>query len=245
MRWHEIFWFRSSTSSPIKMLPPPILTRDQVRQFDQIAIERFGIHSLVLMENAARAATDILCQKTAKSSSVILCGPGNNGGDGLVMARHLHLRGWSCKVILLAEREQMTPDARSNFEILCKTRVPVVAGLSISTEAFRQQIGGFDWIIDAVVGTGAKPPLRSPHREFIQMANLQKAKRMAIDIPSGLECDSKLEKQENGVVFNADLTVTFVAPKPVMQTTTGSSLCGETKVVDIGAPQEVFGLLSE
>ena len=144
-----------------------ILTRDQVRQFDRIAVERFGIHSLVLMENAARGATDLLCQRSGNASAVIRSGSGNNGGDGLVMARHLHLRGWNCKVILLAKREQMTSDARSNYEILCKTRVPVLNGLDMSPEAFEHQIQGFDWIIDALLGTGAKPPLRSPHREFI------------------------------------------------------------------------------
>lgn len=240
-----IFVVRHSPKCRIKMMSSSILTRDQVRQFDRIAVERFGIHSLVLMENAARAATDLLCQRSVNASAVILCGSGNNGGDGLVMARHLHLRGWNCKVILLAEREQMTPDTRSNYETLCKTRVPVLNGLAMSPEAFERQIHGFDWIIDALLGTGAKSPLRSPHREFIPIANLQKSKRLAVDLPSGLECDSVLEKQGIGVVFKADLTVTFVALKPVMQTTTGSSLCGEIKVVDIGAPLEVFDFLGE
>ena len=120
----------------------PVLSRQQVREFDRIAIEEFGIQSLVLMENAARAATDILCNQRGKKSAVILCGPGNNGGDGLVMARHLYLRKWTTKVILLASREKLSQDSAANLRILAQTAVPVLEGAEFSAEALEVEFAG-------------------------------------------------------------------------------------------------------
>ena len=220
-----------------------VLSRRQVRQFDQIAIQQFGIESLVLMENASRVAADVLCERATETSAVILCGPGNNGGDGLVMARHLHLRGWKTKVVLLAEREKLSHDSMSNLRILAHTTVPIVEGVSFDRQRFEPELQGFAWIVDAILGTGASPPLRSPLNEFVRVANAQSAKRMAVDIPSGLDCDSDQADLENEAIFNADLTVSFVALKPVMATDTGKTCCGEIRIGDIGAPQEVYELL--
>lgn len=224
---------------------PALLSREQVRQFDRIAIEEFGIESLVLMENAARGATDVLCELASETSAVILCGPGNNGGDGLVMTRHLHLRGWKTKVILLTDRQKITQDSTANLRILAQTSVPIVDGSEFSGNELENQLQGFAWIVDAMLGTGAKPPLRPPLDEFVAIANRQPCRRMAVDIPSGLDCDSDQAEAGNGAIFNADLTVTFVAMKPVMRTDTGKAHCGETRIVDIGAPPEVFDRLDD
>ena len=201
------------------------------------------IESLVLMENASRVAADVLCEHATEASAVILCGPGNNGGDGLVMARHLHLRDWKTKVVLLAEREKLSQDSMSNLRILTHTTVPIVEGVAFDRQRFESELQGFAWIIDAILGTGASPPLRSPLNEFVRVANAQSAKRMAVDIPSGLDCDSVPTDSENEAIFNAELTVSFVALKPVMATDTGKTYCGEIRIGDIGAPQEVFELL--
>lgn len=226
------------------MTNPHILSRDQVREFDRISVRRIGIPSIILMENAARAAADVLCQCSTNPNAVILCGPGNNGGDGLAIARHLHLRKWHCSVVLLFETEKLKGDAKVNYQILQKTKVPISDGLRLSPEEFEQKLNGTDWIIDAILGTGAKPPLRSPMAEFVQIANRQTARRMAIDISTGLDCDQQNDGQENGVIFKADLTVTFVAQKPVMATATGIAHSGAIKVVDIGAPPEVYDYLA-
>ncbi|MGI9515492.1 MAG: NAD(P)H-hydrate epimerase [Pirellulaceae bacterium] len=216
-----------------------VLTRQQVRQFDQIAIHRFGIHSLVLMENAARGATDFLCAESGgqAGSVVIFCGPGNNGGDGLVMARHLHLRGASSKVILLADSEKLTQDSAANLRILQQTAVPVTESPRPEFNQLTRILEGADWIVDAILGTGASLPLRPPLDELLPGLNDHPARRMAVDIPTGLDCDTD---QASPAAFNADFTATFVALKPVMLTPTGKQLCGDIKIVDIGAPPETF-----
>jgi NAD(P)H-hydrate epimerase len=222
-----------------------VLSRRQVREFDRLAIQQFEMPSLVLMENAARAACDVLEQQTGERSAVILCGPGNNGGDGLVMARHLHLRGWRTKVLMLAESGKLSPDAEANRRILSHTRVPVLAAAGFSDSRLETGIANHAWIVDALLGTGAQPPLRSPMNEFVEIANRQAARRMAVDIPSGLDCDADTPQAAGGTIFRAHLTVSFVALKPVMLTDTGKRYCGEIRIVDIGAPPEIFGLVED
>ena len=170
-----------------------ILSIQQVQKFDQIAIQQLGIHSLVLMENAARGACDELerfsterWESEGPRSAVILCGPGSNGGDGLVMARHLHLRGWKVKVILLAAAEKLSQDAGVNLRILRHTKVSIVqageAPVGPSGKCFDELVG-FDWIVDALLGTGAKPPLRQPMANWVKASNDCQCSRMAVDIP--------------------------------------------------------------
>ncbi len=223
-------------------MAPLVLDRHQVRQFDQIATDQFEMSSLVLMENAARGASDVLCQRASEHSAVILCGPGNNGGDGLVMARHLHLRGWRTKVLFLTDSRKLSPDSAANLRILRHTAVSLAEAAAASVERFQQEIQGFAWIVDAILGTGSRAPLGEPLDRFVLVANDQACGRLAIDLPSGLDCDGR---GVPGTVFRADLTVTFVARKPVMQTATGKKYCGEITIVDIGAPPEVFAMLDD
>ena len=256
---------------------PAILTAEQVRKFDRIAIEQFGIPSIVLMENAARGATDALCRfarcseretapdevDAANPTAILICGRGNNGGDGLVMARHLHLRGWNTHTILLANPESLSPDSTTNYRILRQTEVPIAildlaeAESNLAISQFRNLLqtlisdGCSDsiWLIDAILGTGAKLPLRPPLGQLIQIANEQTARKMVIDVPTGLDCDSTNQWEEQGgdqqgdPVFKAELTVSFVASKPAMETPAGIRHCGTIKIVDIGAPPEIFDLL--
>ncbi len=216
---------------------PRVLDRRQVRQFDKIAIEVFGMHSLVLMENAARGATDVLCDAGIEGPVVICCGPGNNGGDGLVMARQLHLRGYSPRVLLAGDVAKLSQDSQANLRILKQTSVPILEGLHWTEKQWETQLQDADWIVDALLGTGATPPLREPYDRVVSRLNQINARRMAVDIPSGLDCDSD---RVDGAIFNAVLTCSFVALKPVMLTETGQQYCGQIKIVDIGAPPEVF-----
>src|SRR6476659_825235 len=103
----------------------PILTRDQCREIDRVAIDEYGMSGLVLMENAGRGCVDVLERLGIDGPVVILCGKGNNAGDGFVIARHLEIRGYSCRVLLLCPPHELRGDGATNFAILQNTNVPV------------------------------------------------------------------------------------------------------------------------
>jgi NAD(P)H-hydrate epimerase len=227
---------------------PKILSRDQVRRFDEVAIREFGMSPLVLMENAARGAVDFLCEQQGPTpaSALIVCGPGNNGGDGLAMARHLYLRGWRVSVSLLPHR-RLAPEAEANLAILRRTGVAIHAADCLSETGRDTLVGLADWLIDAMVGTGARLPLGEPYRTWIGVLNRAPGRRMSVDIPSGLDCDATGfpagRGDDDSLVFRADITATFVAAKPVMETVAGKPFCGLIRIVDIGAPPEVLNHL--
>lgn len=225
---------------------PDVLTRRQVREFDRIAIERFGMSGLVLMENAARGAVDLLCrlQGDTRANTVILCGPGNNGGDGLVMARHLHLRGWTVSVLMVGDKKPLSGDAQVNFGILTRTAVAIRTLDEVAVDGLAGLFADCDWIIDALLGTGSRPPLRPPFADVVKAANRGNCRRFAVDIPSGLDCDRGMEGADpDSPVFSAEATATFVAAKPGMLSKYGKMACGSITIVDIGAPPEVFDFL--
>ena len=152
------------------------LSSRQCQQVDRRAIEEFGMSGLVLMENAGRGATDVLVglMKQAQPSTasqgpvVVCCGGGNNGGDGLVMARHLDLRGYAVQVLLWADPTKLTSDAAANFEIIQKSDVPLtVFGTDHDGQLLASILGPASWIIDALLGTGARgeprPLGHAPH----------------------------------------------------------------------------------
>jgi NAD(P)H-hydrate epimerase len=222
------------------------LTRRQVRDFDRIAMERFGMSGLVLMENAARGAVDFLCrlQGNACGKTVILCGPGNNGGDGLVMARHLHLRGWAVSVLMVGCEGPLTGDAQVNYGILTRTAVAIRTLDEVSVDGLAALFADCDWIIDALLGTGSRPPLRPPFAEVVKAANQADCRRFAVDIPTGLDCEGGSEGADpDSPVFSAEATATFVAAKPGMLSKYGKTASGSITIVDIGAPPEVFEFL--
>jgi len=126
-----------------------MLTREQSRTVDRIAIDEYGMSGLVLMENAGRGVTDRLCELGIAGPVVICCGKGNNAGDGFVIARHLNLRGYEPCVLLWARPEELVGDAAENFRILQKTRVPVTVVEEETDAWLAEQLGGADWIIDA------------------------------------------------------------------------------------------------
>lgn len=236
-----------SIPSPTPSNHARVLTRDEVRRFDQLAVSRFGIHSLVLMENAARGVADILTLhfgNTASYAATIYCGPGNNGGDGLAVARHLHIRGWRVQVICTHKPESFSEDAIRNFEILARTepgsRIQFLETASPSKWHFPES----GVIVDALLGTGVTGSLRAPFSELVNELNQSGLPCLAVDIPSGLPADGGRETEELPQSIQADHTVTFVAMKPVMQTAAGRIRCGEITIADIGAPPEIFDLLN-
>ncbi len=207
-----------------------ILTRDQVRAIDRRAIEEFGVPGVVLMENAGRGAAEVLLSLGARGPILICCGKGNNGGDGFVVARHLENRGLIVRVLLFAKPEELAGDAATNYEILRRSGVPMEVRAG-------PPLGSAEWIIDALFGTGLAGAVRPPFDAVIAAINASGAKVLAVDIPSGLDCDSG---QPLGPTVRADHTVTFVAQKKGFENPASHPWVGTVHVVDIGAPRAAF-----
>lgn len=219
-------------------IQPTQLTREMARAVDRIAIQQYGMSGLVLMENAGRGCVDVLCRLGIDGPVVIACGKGNNAGDGFVMARHLDLRGCAAKVLLFCEPKKLTGDAKSNFEILEKSDVPIIVfDEQFDTDAFEQHLVDADWIVDALLGTGAQGEPRPPLDQVIRLLNDWPAKRLAVDLPSGLDCDTG---QPAPTTFQADHTCTFVAPKVGFAAAEAQAFLGACCVIDIGAPRQVM-----
>lgn len=219
----------------------PILTLQQSRDIDAIAIKRYGISGLVLMENAGRGVVEVLLRvdprlgdKSARSVTV-LCGKGNNAGDGFVIARHLDICGVWVKVILLASAEELRGDARTNYEILSHSQVPIIDLSSVGDLAGElvTQTGDAAWVVDAILGTGASGEPREPLATAIRWMNDQPMKRLAVDVPSGLDCDTG---QPAAATVRADITCTFVAAKQGFMEENAKDYLGDLHVVSIGTP---------
>ncbi|MEI8372370.1 MAG: NAD(P)H-hydrate epimerase [Planctomycetota bacterium] len=219
------------------------ITRQQSREIDRRAIEQYGMTGLVLMENAGRGTVDVLC-RLAKwefggrlGRVVICCGKGNNAGDGFVIARHLDLRGHDVRVLVWADPAELLGDAEANFKILQHTGVPIeLFGNRHDAARLAQQLVGVDWIVDALLGTGAHGEPRPPLDEVIGQLNAAAAKRLAVDLPSGLDCDTGVAAQQT---IRADETCTFVAMKRGFVTLGAEQYTGRVHVLDIGAPRRL------
>ncbi len=217
------------------------LTREQVRRVDQTAIERYGIAGIVLMENAGRNATQLLLDRSAMIDAgiafdaikriVIMCGSGNNGGDGFVTARHLaNLSPWSVTTVLIGNPDRLSEDCRTNRDICRKMDIPIELALPA--------IDKHDLIIDAILGTGFAGNVREPAASIIAKVNAANpAGVVAIDMPSGLDCDTG---SLGNVAIRAQLTITFVAAKVGFQKPTAAAYVGTIHVADIGAPTAII-----
>jgi len=224
-----------------------MLTRQQCRDADAAATNKFKIPSIVLMENAGRSCVERMIRHHPQSSLgeltvLILCGPGNNGGDGLVMARHFYNHDVPVKVVLMGRAESYSGDALANLNSLSRLRVPVVEFDpdwpdekvdSVFSEVRRRPV---NWIVDAMLGTGASGPPRSAMAKAIRASNRASVRRFAVDIPTGLDCDTGEVFEPT---FRADLTCTFIDSKTGYQSDAAADVLGVVTVVDIGAPNEI------
>ena len=227
-----------------------MLSREQCRRVDRIAIEQFQIPGLILMENAGRNCAEQLISRCdqkhlAQQSAVILCGPGNNGGDGFVIARQLYTRGLRVKVILLSAPESYAGDALVNLKALSGLQLPVIEFDQRWTDEQIAEViseaNGISatWIVDALLGTGAKGEPRPPMDRVIGIANRIDVRRLAIDIPSGLDSDTG---QTSRSTFAADITCTFIDRKIGFDNPAAATWLGEVIVVGIGAPPEILSM---
>ena len=211
------------------------LSREEVRAIDRRAIDEFGVPGVVLMENAGRGAAELLISLGINGPVVICCGKGNNGGDGFVVARHLELHGVRVHVVLFAEPRALTGDAAVNYRIVERSGIlpTVYADPSANLDPLRQVLASGDWIVDGLFGTGLTGPVRPPMDRVIEAINAAPAKVFALDIPSGLDCDTGLPL---GPTVQARHTATFFAAKKGFAVPDAQPWLGKVHVVDIGAP---------
>lgn len=209
----------------------------EVRAFDAWAIESVGISGVVLMENAGSGCADIIAERLGGAAGkrvCIFCGGGNNGGDGYVIARHLHNAGCSVKVVICADRGKIRGEALENLRIIEKM------GLDIETfdpsgEMVVRAAQDCDIVVDALFGTGLSGRLRDNYIKLIESINSLDAEIIAVDIPSGLDCD---EGVPLGAAIKAAATMTFVAVKKGFIEKNAKEFTGDVYVVSIGIEPE-------
>ncbi|QEG41378.1 NAD(P)H-hydrate epimerase [Roseimaritima ulvae] len=209
------------------------LLRDQVRNVDRVAIEEYGMSGLVLMENAGRGAAEIIAPLLAGRRPLILCGKGNNAGDGYVIARHLQLLGCAPLIVQLVDPNELSGDAAANWAIAQHAEIPTRVAAGDALPEVLPEIEAAHAIVDAMLGTGASGPLREPYVAATTAANASTALRIAIDLPSGLDCDSGVPP---GACFKAQRTLTFVASKRGFDNPDAKPWTGQVSVVPIGIP---------
>lgn len=220
----------------------PVLSRAQMRAFDKHAIESCAVPSLVLMENAGRGATDVLLRELLDGDAgdavvVVVCGTGNNGGDGLVIARHLRVRGASAEVYLVGDSQKVSADARANLEAWRGLGGSVhELALGAPLDALTEAMADADAVVDALFGTGLDRPIEGYQAEVIRAMNAAPAPRFGVDLPSGLDADTGATL---GVAVQADATATFAHHKLGLLTPGGARLAGSVHVVDIGVPGDI------
>lgn len=215
------------------------LNRQQVRDVDRRAIEEYGLPGLVLMENAGRGVADVLCREGIAGEVVICCGRGNNAGDGFVIARHLDLRGHAVRVFLWSDPAKLTGDAAANYAVIARAKLPieVISADDDPVARLSSALTGAAWAVDALLGTGATGEPRAPLDQVIEMLNASPVPILAVDLPSGLDCDTGVAARRT---VRARITCTFVAAKPGFFTPGAEQYTGRVELLDIGAPRRLI-----
>lgn len=209
-----------------------LYTRNEIISIENNS-EKFGVDKPTLMENAGQAAFESISRRFCNiSEAVVVCGGGNNGGDGLVVAAHLIKAGVKTKVYLLLPPK--TDLAKKMYDRLCEIDSEAI---SFDFNDFNNDINNADIIVDAIFGTGFRGNIDDKTKKIIGLINLSKAGVISLDLPSGAQCDS-------GAIGNtcvkSNFTVSFIALKPCHVLYPAAEFCGETECVDIGVPQEAY-----
>jgi NAD(P)H-hydrate epimerase len=246
------------------------LSRQEVRGLDERAAAELALPTLLLMENAGRGAAGWMAELAGAippdaggrpftpppslpapdvphgprpPEVLILCGTGNNGGDGGVMARHLDAWGFPVRVVWFARGGQLRGDAATQRDILAKSGIAQSAWFDdnpaeeIDPEAIRTLLSGAGWLVDGLLGTGLSRPVEGPLRTVIEAMNSSGKPVFALDLPSGLDADTG---QPLGVAVRAQATATFVAPKLGFSAPGAADYIGEVAVIDIGLPRSLL-----
>lgn len=225
--------------APADFFNDKAVTVQEIQRLDKKAIERIGIPSIVLMENAGRlVAEEIerLVKEKKKSFICVVCGPGNNGGDGFVAARYLRNRGKEVKVYFIGRASDLKADAAINYSILRKTKCTLLE-LTKMNVGFAQDVAQADVVVDAIFGVGLNREIRSPFKDFIHQINEKGRCVVAVDIPSGLDGTTG---KIYGSCIKAAVTVTFSLPKRGFRENQGAFYAGKVIVKDIGIPKALL-----
>lgn len=217
--------------------PCTVMTRDEVRAVDAWAINELGIPGMVLMENAGRSCAELIREKlkdTGRRKVCIFCGTGNNGGDGYVIARHLINDGLDVIVVVCGDPDKIKGDAKTNLDVLERMgrRIEWLDPADVDLpEKVHSLTAGAAMIVDGLFGTGLKGQLSDPYKRLIEALNACDCPILAVDIPSGLDCDSG---EPLGTAIQAAWTVTFVAVKKGFTSGRAERYTGEIFVASIG-----------
>src|SRR6478736_1407737 len=216
----------------------PVLSRAEMRRFDAHASQACQVPSLLLMENAGRGAADVIARELALSPGsgarvVVVCGAGNNGGDGFVVARRLLTLGADPRVYLLVNAERLSGDALSNYQSFLGVGGQVVEIDANQLSVFSSALEGASGVVDALFGTGLDRPVTGFHKYAIEFMNGVRCPIFALDVPSGLDADTGAVL---GVAVRATTTITFAHAKLGLLTPSGMLHTGKLHTVDIGVP---------
>lgn len=205
------------------------ITIAEAKEFDHQAQVDLGVPSIVLMENAGRSAAEVALKLLWwREKAAVVCGVGNNGGDGLVVARHLHNRGKKVTVYVIGDPDRGTVDFLTNLLIVERLGLPIVWVTEVS---HLKDLSRAELVVDAILGIGLTKAVRQPIRGVIEAINALRKPVLAVDVPSGLNADTG---EVMGVAIKAKCTVTFIAMKKGLLTPNGKKYCGAVVVKDIG-----------
>jgi NAD(P)H-hydrate epimerase len=247
------------------------LSRAEVRALDRLASDELGLPSLVLMENAGHGAASFLAElvealhlaadgrrfgamPSAQNHDIahgpslpkvlILCGPGNNGGDGGVVARHLDAWAFNVCVIWFTQSNALHGDAAIQWSILQRSGMDQSAWFDTRADKSNRGLdelavllGNADWLVDGLLGTGLSRPVEGPLRDLIELMNKSGKPILALDLPSGLDADTG---EPLGMAVRATATATFVAAKKGFSTASAATYTGRVAIIDIGLPRRLL-----
>jgi NAD(P)H-hydrate epimerase len=215
----------------IKTLPFPLYRATQVRELDRIAIADMGVSGVCLMERAGSAAFQLLQAKWSKANRIIvICGIGNNGGDGYVLARLAFLAGYDVTVLQLGDITKLKGDAKTVYETMTEV------GLSVQVFA-EKKLSVVDVVVDALLGTGLDREVKGEWKQVIEGINRCQCPVLSLDIPSGLHADTG---NVMGAAVHAQATISFIGLKQGLFTADGPEYCGEICFDDLKVPSEIY-----
>ncbi|MCA9398567.1 MAG: NAD(P)H-hydrate epimerase [Candidatus Omnitrophica bacterium] len=215
------------------------LTVKQIQTLDDVAICQYGVPSIALMENAGKAVADEIIRQLKRKSHpkvVVICGLGNNAGDGFVTARHLLNAGIKINVYLIGSAKKLKQDAAINYQILTRLKHPVFV-LDKRSPALVRKLKEADIVVDAIFGVGLNREIKGVFKDVIETVNGYAKKVIAVDIPSGMDGTTG---NIYGVCIKAKTTVTFSFAKKGFLKKEGPKHVGKIKVVDIGIPIQII-----
>jgi NAD(P)H-hydrate epimerase len=218
---------------------PAALSRAEARALDRRVIDEAGVPGVVLMENAGRGAAELLSGLGVRGPVAVCCGPGNNGGDGFVIARWLDNAGADVRVLLFGRPDKLGGDAAVMYRILAHSGPPIeVYDGAVDEARLRGALAGADWAVDALFGSGLQGPVRPPFDAVIAAINGSGARVLAVDIPSGLDADTGAPM---GPTVRALHTATIAAPKKGFAAAQAQPFLGQVHVIDMGMPRRMLG----